>query len=139
MDPLIHANLYLIGSQHFDPTLVSERTGLPMAWGFSLGDVRTKQDGSPGPPAKFSLWCHSSGEFERTFGMQDLLNRFLDELEPVGDELSAIRRELGLSAHITLNIQMDDGVTPDGTLQASTLARLVALDIDLDLDLYTEQ
>lgn len=34
---------------------------------------------------------------------------------------------------------MDDGVTPDGTLQASTLARLVALDIDLDLDLYTER
>lgn len=50
-----------------------------------------------------------------------------------------MRKEFGLAAHITVNIQIDGGVTPSGTLKAATLARLVAMQIDLDLDLYTQQ
>ncbi len=50
-----------------------------------------------------------------------------------------MREEFVLDAHITLNIQIDNDVTPDGTLRATTLARLVAPRIDLDLDLYTQQ
>lgn len=139
MDPLVHANLYLTTSRHLDPTLITERTGLSMDDGATVGDVRTMANGSLGPPWKVSMWVHSSGESERTFDLQGVLDRFLDAIEPVAAELAAVRREFDLEAHITLNVQMEGGVTPDGTLRASTLARLVALDIDLDLDLYTSQ
>ena len=132
MDPLLHANLYLTTTQHVDPRVVTERTGLAMDSGFSLGDVRRSRPA----PSKVSMWVHGSGEFERTVDLQGLINRFLDPIEAVAPELSAVRREFAMTARITLNIQLSDGDTPDGTLSASTLARLVALDIDLDLDLY---
>ena len=134
----MHANL-LTTAKHLDPALITERTGLAMDRGVAPGEVRTMANGFVRPPVTVSMWVRSSGDFERTFDLQGHLNRFLDRIEPVADELAAIRREFDLNAHITLNVQMDDGVTPDGTLRASTLARLVALDIDLDLDLYTEQ
>ena len=68
--------------------------------------------------------------------MESVLIRMLDHLDPVERDLAAVREEFGLDAHITLNVQMEGSVTPDGTLRAATLARLVALGIDLDLDLY---
>lgn len=83
MDPLIHANLYLTGPRQFDPAVITERTGLTMDWGISLGDVRTTASGSAGPLAKYSMWVHSSGEFERTFALEGVLNRFLDRIEAV--------------------------------------------------------
>ena len=135
----MRASLYLTSTRHLDPVEITERTGLTMDHGIALGDVRTMANGSASPPSKVSMWSHNSGEFERTFDLQGILDRFLDGIEPVAEELASVRREFDLNAHITLNVQMSDGVTPDGTLQASTLARLVALDIDLDLDLYTEQ
>lgn len=139
VDPLVHANLHLATERHLDPAIISERLGLRMDHGIALGDVHILENGTERPPSKVTAWVHGSGEFERTFDVQGLLNRFLDTIEPVADELARLRSEFDLAAHITLNIQMDDGVTPDGTLEATTLARLVALDIDLDLDLYTEQ
>jgi hypothetical protein len=107
--------------------------------GLSLGEIVTRANGFVLPQAKGSMWTYQPDDFVRTFDMQAVLNRLLDPLEPAEADLSAVRKDFGLDAHITLNVQMDDDVTPDGTLLAPTLARLVALRIDLDLDLYTQQ
>lgn len=74
--------------------------------------------------------------FERTFDLEAVLIRLLDHLDPVEPALAAVRTQYGFDAHVTVNIQLDEEVTPNGTLRATTLARL---DIDLDLDLYTTQ
>ena len=138
MEPLVRATLYLTTDDPLDLSAVTEGLGLPMAWGQVSGEPTGWPSGIVRSPAKHSVWSYGSADFERTFDAQAVLNRLLDELDLAGPALAAVRAEFGLAAHITLNIQIDDGHAPDGTLLASTLARLVALDIDLDLDLYTE-
>lgn len=93
----MHANLYLTSAKHFDPALITERTGLAMDRGITRGEVRTLANGFVRPPATVSKWVHSSGEFERTFDLQGLLNRFLDRIEPVAVELAAVRLEFDLT------------------------------------------
>lgn len=61
----------------------------------------------------------------------------LEALEPVRSEFVGLVDGLDLDAWLSVHVHQFDE-TPDGTLSTDVLARLVALRLDLDLDLYLD-
>ncbi len=135
MEPRISATLVLSTSRPIDLAVVSERTGLPSDRRAIAGQPRTWPNGMYQSPSDRSWWSYGI-DHVRTVDPEGVIETMLDLIDSVGVEFRAVRRELDLDAHLSLHIWMDEGATPDGTLTAAVLERLVALDIDLDLDLY---
>lgn len=65
MEPMIRATLYLTTKRHFEPAVVTERTGLAMDRGWSLGEVHILANGFTRPPATASCWTWRPDDFER--------------------------------------------------------------------------
>ena len=107
---------------------ISARLGLTPTFTRSIGDI-----GRHGPPAKSNGWELLSPLPRGEGLLQDYLESLLGLLEPH----AAVVRELSYECSAGINcVGYYYGSNPGLHLSASLLARLAALDVPVDFDLY---
>ena len=117
-----------------DPDEVTELTGLDPSDAWRKGDPHVNRIGVVLAPRKTSVWSfYAPTEF--SLDLPELLDGLLDRFEPKRDENVALLHRTSSTAEVSLHIYMSDQ-TPIGTISLATLKRIVALNADLDLDLY---
>ena len=135
MTPEIGVSVNLATDERLDLSFVEERTGLSTEFLMIAGDQRVTPNGHVWPaPAPRSLWQYRVAN-RQTFDLQGIVIDVLGALEAVRDDFVAIVEEFSLDAWLSVHVHMEEE-TPDGTLTAEVMGRLVALRLDLDLDLY---
>lgn len=127
---------FTIVGDGLDPDEVTEVTGLDPLHAWRKGDPRVWRSGEVGPPRKTSAWIYEA-PVEFSVDLPGLLSRLLDCVEPRRREILALMDRTGSTARVSLHIYMSY-TTPNGYVTCATMKRIVALNADLELDLYVD-
>jgi len=135
--PRITSWLVLSTAEAIDLSFVGPRLAMPTRGTEVAGQPRMLPNGRPGRTPRESVWFGETLT-RRTCDVHDVVSDVLGDLDVVRDAHLLLLHDHGLTASVCVSVRTDDA-TAVAALDRDLLARLVDLEVELDLNVYVEE